>query len=143
MMKTDATLVLSCQQAVMRFFAALDGGRMQEVADAMADDGVWHRQGKALRGPAEVASALAQRPAGRVTAHLVQNLVVDLVDDEHAHARYFVLTYRHDAPERSDSPAPLGTPFAIAAYEDRLQRRGDAWLVQERRSRPVFASAQG
>ncbi len=157
-------LTLSCHDAVIRFFGALDDGRLDDVAGAIAEDGVWHRQGKALRGPGEVAQALAARPAGRVTAHLVQNLVVDLDDDHNARVRYLVLTYRHDFPDGSGHagdtgsagavgaagtagsaggtgaaiPAPLGAPYSIAAYEDRLRASGTRWLVVERRSRNLF-----
>lgn len=138
-----AALAFACQQAVLRFFVALDASDYETVAAAMAPEGVWHRQGKALRGPAEVRAALAERPAGRATAHLVQNLVVDLADERNAAARYMSLVYRHDAGAEAppDGPAPLGAPLSIAAYADRL-RRGErgAWLVVERRSRRVFGS---
>jgi hypothetical protein len=136
-----AALTLACQQAVLRFYAALDASDYAAVAAAVAPEGVWHRQGKALRGPAEVRAALAERPAGRVTAHLVQNLVVDLADERNATARYMSLVYRHDAGTGAppEGPAPLGAPLSIAAYADRLRREeGGAWLVVERRSRRVF-----
>lgn len=131
---------MTCKEAVIRSFAALDGGRMDEVADGFAEDGVWHRQGAALRGPAGVAGALAARPAGRVTAHLVQNFVADFDDEQAARVRYVVLTYRHDAPEGAVAPAiaPLGQPYSIAAYEDRMRRTNETWLVVERRSRNLF-----
>ena len=133
-------LKAGCAEAVVRFFAALDAGRPGEVAGAMADDGVWHRQGAALQGPAGVSAALASRPAGRITAHLVQNVVVDLDGGDEAAVRYLVLTYRHDAPAGApDGPAPLDRPLSIAAYDDRLRRVGDDWRVLERRSRAVFA----
>lgn len=135
-----AILGMSCQEAVLRFFVALDAGRMDEVASAMADDGVWHRQGAELCGPHEVSRALALRPAGRVTAHLVQNLIVDLADEENATVRYLVLTYRHDASGNAANTPPLEKPLSIAAYEDRMRRSGDTWLVQKRHSRAVFAS---
>lgn len=96
-----------------------------------------------MRGPAEVRAALAERPAGRVTAHLVQNLVVDLADERNATARYMSLVYRHDAEAGAPpgGPAPLGAPLSVAAYADRLRRdEGGAWLVVERRSRRVFGS---
>ena len=133
-------LISSCQEAVIRFFAALDGGRQEEVANAFAEDGIWHRQGAALRGPAGVSKALAARPAGRVTAHLVQNFIADFDDEHNAHLRYVVLTYRHDAPAGAPAAAiaPLGHPYSIAAYEDRLRCSNDAWLVLERRSRNLF-----
>ena len=147
-------LIISCHDAIVRFFGALDDGRMDDVAGAMAEDGIWHRQGKALRGPGEVAQALAARPAGRVTAHLVQNVVVDLDDDRNARVRYLVLTYRHDFPDGTRTmgtlgaaggtgaatPAPLGAPYSIAAYDDWLRASGTTWLVVERRSRNVFSN---
>lgn len=135
------TLTLGCIDAVLRFFAALDEGRLNDVAAAMADDGVWHRQGGALRGPAEVLQALEARPPGRVTAHLVQNLVVDLDDAQNARVRYLVLTYRHDFPDgaaAAATAAPLGAPYSIAAYDDRLRWAANAWRTGERRSRNVF-----
>ena len=138
-----AALTLACQQAVLRLYAALDASDYAAVAAAIAPEGVWHRQGRALRGPAEVRAALAERPAGRVTAHLVQNLVVDLADERNATARYMSLVYRHDAEAGApqDGPAPLGAPLSVAAYADRLRREeGGAWLVVERRSRRVFGS---
>ena len=54
-----ALLTLDCKDAVIRFYAALDAGRMDEVAQAFASDGVWHRQGAQLRGPDAVSRALA------------------------------------------------------------------------------------
>ena len=100
-----------------------------------------------LRGPDDVARALASRPAGRVTAHLVLNFIADFDDDRNARARYNVLTYRHDAPERSESPAPMVQPYSIAEYSDRMRRAvgdggdgvdGGSWRVLERRARNVF-----
>lgn len=133
-------LIIGCQQAVHRFFAGLDASDYDAVAAGMAPDGVWHRQGKALRGPEQVRAALAERPAGRVTAHLVQNLVVDLEDERSATVRYLSLVYRHDGGTEGGGPAPLGQPLSIAAYSDRMRRDGDRWLVVERRSRRVFGA---
>ena len=137
------TLFLACHEAVLRFFAALDAGRINEVANSFAADGIWHRQGAALRGPDGVAKALAARPAGRITAHLVQNFIADFDDEATARAHYLVLTYRHDAPAASTAPGPMGIPYSIAEYDDRLCRRedGERWLVRERRSRNIFINA--
>jgi len=134
----EAALILGARQAVARFYAALDRSDFEAVATAMAPDGVWHRQGVELRGPDAVRAAMAERPAGRVTAHLVQNLVVDLHGESEATARYMTLVYRHDGAPGAEGPAPLGAPLSIAAGEDRLRRAGGAWLVVERRSRRVF-----
>jgi hypothetical protein len=138
----SAARILACQQAIHRFYAALDTGDFGSVAAAIAADGVWHRQGKALRGPGDVAQAMVDRPAGRVTAHLVQNLVVDLQDDETATARYNTLVFRHDGAAGAAPPAPIGVPLSIGAAQDRLRRDAATgrWLVVERRSSRVFGA---
>jgi ketosteroid isomerase-like protein len=134
-----AALVTQCAQAVMRFYAALDAGDFAAVAAGMAPDGVWHRQGKALLGPPGVAAALAERPAGRATAHLVQNLVIDLEGEDGATARYMSLVYRNDGHEGKPPPYPLAGPLSIALYADRMRRDAEGdWLVVERRSRRLF-----
>jgi ketosteroid isomerase-like protein len=133
-----AAAILGCQQAILRFFLALDGSDFATVAAGMAPDGVWHRQGQALVGPAAVRAALAERPPGRVTAHLVQNLVVDLEGGDAAAARYLSLVYRHDGAAGAAGPAPLDAPLGISLYTDRLCRRSGDWLVVERRSRRLF-----
>ena len=134
-----AQLIVDCQQAVIRFFAALDAGRMDDVAKAFDGDGIWHRQGKQLQGPSGVAEALASRPAGRVTAHLIQNFIADFDDERTARTSYVVLTYRHDAPDGAKAAAaPMVKPYSIAAYDDRMRFDGSRWLVLERRSRNMF-----
>ena len=135
-----AMLAIGCQQAVYRFFAALDAGDMEAVAGTFGDDGVWHRQGAQLRGRAGVAAAMAARPSGRTTAHLVQNVVAEFDDERNAHVHYLVLTYRHDAPDGAPRPstAPMVAPYSIAAYDDRMRLDGDAWRVVERRSQNIF-----
>ncbi len=135
-----AAAILGCQQAVHRFFAALDASDYDAVAAGMAPDGVWYRQGKELKGPDQVRTALADRPRGRVTAHMVQNLVVELEDQNTASVRYFSLVYRHDGDGSAPGPAPLGQPLSIASNTDRMRRDGDRWLVVERRSRRVFGA---
>ncbi|MBV6304869.1 nuclear transport factor 2 family protein [Candidimonas humi] len=131
--------IMDCQQAIQRFYLALDSSDFDAVAACMASQGVWHRQGAALCGPAQVRAALAKRPAGRTTAHMVQNLVIDIVDPGLAQARYLTLVYRHDAPAPPSGPVPLGTPLSISIHEERLVRTpaGD-WLVQEKQSRRKF-----
>lgn len=135
-----AAAVIECQQALNRFYAALDAGDFETVSASMAPQGVWHRQGQQLCGPAQVREALAKRPAGRVTAHLVQNLVVNVTAPDLAEATYMTLVYRVDLPQPAAGPVPLETPFAISLNRARLQ--GDAsgvWRLLDQRSEYVFS----
>ena len=134
-------VIVACQQAVNRFYMGLDSSDMDAVAAAMATEGIWHRQGQALRGSDAVRQALAQRPAGRNTAHLVQNLVVHVESPSSARATYFTLVYRFDAAEPVAAPVPLGAPLSISLNEDRLLRdEQGAWKFLEKQSQRRFVA---
>jgi hypothetical protein len=98
-------------------------------------------QGKILEGPAQVRAALAQRPAGRTTAHLVQNLVIDVQTATTASASYMTLVYRVDRDGPSQAPAPLGQAALIALNSDRLARDANGeWKMLEKRSVQKFVA---
>lgn len=131
--------VTGCQQAIHGFYLALDGGDFDAVAACMAGQGIWHRQGRMLQGPGEVRQALADRPAGRTTAHLVQNLVIDLDGPDRATARYMTLVYRVDAAVPPAGPVPMPSPLSISLHHERLSRAPDGrWLAEEKRGQRRF-----
>jgi ketosteroid isomerase-like protein len=133
--------VVACQQTVHRFYGALDAGDFQGLAALMRDDGVWHRQGKELKGPAAVMAALQQRPAYRTTAHMVQNLVIDVVDERNAKATFMTLVYRVDPAGGPQGPVPIDRPHAISVHQERLGRDADGtWRYIEKLSQQKFTA---
>lgn len=139
--KTELQMIVGCQQAIHRFYAALDASKMDEVVAAMAPTGVWHRQGKTLQGPEGVLAALRVRPAGRHTAHLVQNLIIDTQSQTTACASYMTLVYRFDATDPISGPSPLGLPLSISLNKDELTLdESGNWLFLEKRSEQKFAA---
>ncbi|VCU68250.1 SnoaL-like domain protein [Pigmentiphaga humi] len=135
----NAAAVIGCQQTIHRFYAALDASDFDTVAACMTGDGYWPRQGRELRGPEQVRAALADRPIGRTTAHLVQNLVVDVQGPGDAIARFMTLVYRVDLPAAAAGPAPLPAPLSISAHEEHLRRSGDGqWLIAKKSARRIF-----
>jgi len=142
MNKSDqVATVVDCQQAINRFFHALDGHDFAACAASIAADGIWHRKGNPLVGPDAVLADLSGRGPETVSMHMITNCVVTPTADGQADARYYALVYRCDnhvgAP---GTAAPLVAPVSILIYEDRLVKVVNDWLVAERRSRRVFAS---
>jgi len=132
-------VIIECQQHIHAFYGALDAGDFELVSAAFAEEGVWHRQGAVLQGPAAVRSALADRPAQRVSAHLVNNLVVIPVSATEASAGYLTLVFRDDGPRADGAPADLGNAYVISWNDDRLQKGADgAWRFMEKRSSQRF-----
>lgn len=141
-----AAQIVLCSQAVLRFFSALDSGDIESVAHLMADRGVWHRQGQALEGPQQVLRALQQRPAGRVTAHLVNNLVIELDPSlNQATARYMLLVFRHDRADGSTGAVPLlSSLLSITDTTDLWQQVVPGqWRAVHKQGKTLFSQSAG
>jgi hypothetical protein len=132
--------MIECQHAIHSFYMSLDGSDFQAVSSLFASNGIWHRQGKQLVGPAAVLEALLDRPAGRVTAHMVQNVVITVIDTQSASATYLNMVYRCDRKEPSSEPAPMH-PLSILKYVDSFTKdpKGN-WLLLSKTSKPIFIS---
>lgn len=121
-----------------RFFHCLDDGRYEEMAELMAPDGVWHRQGKALQGPAAVLAAMRERPAGLVSRHVVSNLVVDAAAEDRAEAAFYATVFAHSGAPGAQPPAPMELPFQLAVFRATALRGGDGWRIGQLSSTPAF-----
>lgn len=125
----------ACAQTVSRFFQHLDEGEEAAGAALFTEDGVWQRRGEPVRGRAAILRALLERPATRISRHLVTNLVVD-AEAEARRVRYYVTIYAHDAP--FEGVPPLAGPVMILVCDDRLVEQADGWRFAQRSSRTVF-----
>jgi ketosteroid isomerase-like protein len=123
-------------RAVVSFFNHLDACEYDKLCALMAPDGVWHRQGKALHGPAEVMAAMQARPAGVITQHTVTNLVVDVADADHAAAAMYLLVFSHTGG--APAPAPLELPSLVGVYRAKMINTAAGWRIAEMTSQPRF-----
>ena len=132
--------IVSCEQLVHRFYQALDAAEFMKLAQLFRNDGVWFRQGKQLQGQQAILKAMDERPAGRKTAHLVQNFVLDIESPVKAVAHYLTLVYRHDASEANPGPAPIGQALAISMNHDILLKDEQGWRLVEKKSERRFGA---
>lgn len=116
---------------VMRFFRGLDTRDHAAVAALMAPDGVWVRQGTRLNGPAAVMAALEQRPANRVTCHLISNLWAEQFDEQRARLNFYLTAYEGVM----ENGALTGTRMAGVRYcTDELVYLEGGWRIKEKSS---------
>ena len=117
------------ERTIVRFFHYLDTRAYEKLAGLMAPEGVWNRQGKALKGRDMVLAAMHARPKGFTTQHLVTNLVVDVVDADHAEANYYLTVFAHQLAEGGQLPAPMEAPLLAAFYQEKLVRTPQGWRI--------------
>lgn len=129
----------AAERAVVKLWAALDGGDFDAVANSFTNDGVWHRQGKQLAGSAGVRAAMAERPKSTRTRHLITNAMVDAVDENNAEMQFYLTVYLHAAePADAPPPAPMNVPIAVALAKASLCKDASGWKLRELKSSDTF-----
>lgn len=129
----------AAERAIVELWAALDSNDYDDVANSFTDDGVWHRQGKQLAGPAGVRAAMAERPKSARTRHLITNALVNAVDENNATIQFYLTVYHHTAdPADAPPPAPMNMPLTVALSKASLRKGPSGWKIRELKSADTF-----
>jgi hypothetical protein len=126
-----------CNQLVLNFYGFLDEKRYDELAELFAEDGAWVRLNKELKGRQKIRDAMNER-SDWLTAHLVSNVRIDIVDADHASSTLYVTLYRHEGWDAAAGPAPVVLPLAVLRTCDQLVREAGAWKFQRKTSREIM-----
>jgi uncharacterized protein (TIGR02246 family) len=127
-----------CTQLLIRFFNAFDAWRYREMVELFAPDGVWHRQGKPLRGRDAILSALEQRSTTQTVRHVVTNIQVTAVDDATADTLLYVTAYQHDTGEKSTATPVIRAPSLLLTVPGTLVSTEGGWRISSLTMTRVF-----
>ncbi len=127
-----------CARVIALFFQYLDRNEFEALSKLMASNGTWSRQGKILKGAAMVFQELKQRPVGRITLHLVSNLIVDVIDESTTKATFYMTVLRHDGENKPSGPMPMGLPYSASIFQTRFTKEAEAWRIQHMSGQVVF-----
>lgn len=119
-------------------FAALDSNEFETVATSFAEAGVWHRQGKQLKGPAMVREAMAERNKGARTRHVVTNIMTKVTNDSDAEIGFYMTVFSHLGEAEALPPAPMNLPNTVGLSRATLRREGGQWKITELKSAATF-----
>lgn len=130
----------ACHDLVMRFVACNDRRDAQGLAALFAETGMLVRpNGDTLVGPVAIAAAYAERPADRLTRHLVGNVLIDVTSPTRAIGSSTVLLWSASA---NDVPGPFGRPAqgrqVMGEFEDTFVRTAQGWRIARREARFTF-----
>ena len=127
-----------CQRILTRFCLFNDCNQSDELANLFTTDGVWFRLGKALKGRESIRKAMESRPAEALHRHLLSNVLVTVIDADHAEVSSSKSIYYHDAGETLDKPVPLNGPKWVSAYTDSFVRSEDGWRIERMEGATLF-----
>jgi hypothetical protein len=119
-----------CSRLLLRLFLALDEGRYDDVAASFLDSGVWNRKGSALRGPAEVRQAMAQRSPTTRVRHVITNVLVTPRRSDRADFILYLSAYTHDGPADASPPLPAAL-WMLFVVTGTMATNDSGWGIQE------------
>lgn len=130
----------ACRNLVLRAAALADGGYACELAALFTPDAVLARpSGEVLEGRKAIEASYAQRPADRITRHLVTNILVDVESEMQARALSYVLLWTGSAQtEAGRWGRAAQSPLVVGEFEDRFTRTQEGWRIVQREARFVL-----
>ena len=136
---TARAIEWDCAQVVQKFYHCLDHKKYDEMVDLFAEDGAWVRLGKQLKGRETIRKAMRERESW-LTAHLVSNLHVTVIDADHAETMQYITLYRHEGVDTGDAVTaqPVVLPLAVLRHRDKLVRERGAWKIQNKSSQQIM-----
>lgn len=120
-----------CENQILRFFRYLDERQYGHLVSLLAADAAWHRQGKILRGGAEVLAALQQRSPTMKIVHIITNVIIDRCDAQHCALYAYMVVVRHEPGLDTDAPCPLENIDTIRSIAIRMRLEGEQWKITE------------
>jgi len=134
----------ACEKLVALYTHRVDFGEAERVAELFHEDGVWEVGDTRFEGREAVRGMLRSRQEmkGRRSRHVCTNLVIDVVDPDHATGLVYLSLYRHDFESAvpDDQLAPGGPPVAVGQYRDRFVRTKEGWRFACRRAELAFGA---
>jgi hypothetical protein len=125
-------------RAVISHWAALDAMNYAAVAEGFAADGVWHRQGKELKGPGMVSAAMAERPKGARTRHIVTNVLATVKSESEVAIDFYMTVFSHNGEADAPLPAPMNVPNSVGLAHATVRRDSGQWKIVSLRSAATF-----
>lgn len=122
-----------CERLVTAYCHYVDHGEASRIADLFTEDGVWTSPEVTMNGREEIRKAMAIRESNteRMSRHVCNNLLIEIIDADHAEGTVYLTLYRHDGnPERKTSPLPGAV--MVGEYRDRFIRTTEGWRIQHR-----------
>ncbi len=122
-----------CERLVTAYCHYVDHGEAERIAELFTEDGAWISPEATLDGREGIRKAMAARQAnvGRMSRHVCNNFLIDVIDENSATATVYLTLYRHDGRE-GRALSPLESPMMVGEYRDRFTRTPEGWRIARR-----------
>jgi ketosteroid isomerase-like protein len=119
----------ACLRLVSEYCQLVDHGEAARIADLFTDDGMW----MSTEGRAALRQFFQSRQddVARMSRHVCDNTLIDVVDADRARGVTYLTLYRNDG-EPGRKVSPLHGPAMLGEYRDTFVRTPDGWRFERR-----------
>lgn len=127
-------------RALSQYYCDVDQRAYEAAAALYTEDAEWQSLGVVLRGREEILKALYGGLADGTIRHIKTNALVDVIDEDHAQARWMnTVYYTADARiEDADGPLPFEGPHRLQDFRADFVRTPEGWRIAVRDSSLIF-----
>lgn len=122
-----------CERLVTKYCHYVDHGEAAKIADLFTEDGVWQSAKTTMTGRDQVRKGFQRRQdnKGRMSRHVCNNLLIDVISATEATGTVYLTLYRHDG-ETERPFSPLEGPLKVGEYRDRFLKTKEGWRFARR-----------
>jgi hypothetical protein len=126
----------ACERLVLRFHALVDAGDYPPIVALFAADAWWFHRTGVFEGHGQIRRYVEAKSAWPVIRHVLSNILIEVVDADHAAGTAYVTVYYGEPID--EGPPPLAAPVLGVQYDDHFVRSADGWRFASRQTRQVF-----
>jgi hypothetical protein len=135
----ELSSIEACRNLVVDCATIIDEGRYDDLAGIFAVDGIFARPtapDAPITGRDTIIAAFKQRPANKISQHLVMNIRVRLTGADSAEGTSSIMLYMTDtAVAEEPGKGRKATGPLLGLYRDRYVRTAEGWRIADRRGR--------
>ena len=129
-----------CQKLVRQYYYHVDHYEYEQAVALFTPDVDWLGLGVKLDGREEILEGLYGGLGAGTIRHVMTNIVVNVVDEDHAESRAYGTLYsspdiRYDQHE---GPIAFEGPRQVVDGRDEFTRTDEGWRISKRRGEAVF-----
>lgn len=124
-----------CERLINQYCLFVDFGEASRIAELFTEDGWWENESIRMEGREGIRRNFSQRQGvtRRTSRHLCTNVLIDVVDEDHATGVCYLINYRYDSRTgEAEYPAPSDAPKFVGEYRDTFVRTPEGWRFATR-----------
>jgi hypothetical protein len=130
-----------CKNLSIAYARHLDFKEYEQFVELFAPDGELKLAGRPVIGHENLTKAMAMRSDSLRSRHVLTNIYINVIDEDHAEGISYLTLYRHeggDLGSDDEGPREITGPAAIGHYSDKFIRTDGGWRFASRVLRFAF-----